>query len=194
MDFTSNRTRRIVLIALMAAIALLLAKIRFPIFPAAPFLKMDLGEIPLLLAACAVPMWGGVAALAVKELLSFLIFGTNIFGLAADFLCCGPFILVFSLVLRRGFAGRRFAAALLAGMAARVAAAVPVNLVILQLQYGSSVAAIWTQMPYILPFNALKCVLDGVCAGFVFRRLPGRQCPWTQRRGLSPDRPETKQM
>ena len=174
MGSENSKTRRIAALASLAAIALLLAKIRFPIFPAAPFLKMDLGEIPLLLAVIAVPPWGGLTALTAKEILSFLVFGTNLYGLAADFLTCGTFLLVVSLVLR--LRPRCFVTAFFLGMAARVVIAVPVNLIILQAQYGSSPTAIWAQMPYILPFNGLKCLLDGVCTALVMQRLPRRQC------------------
>ena len=139
-----SKTFRMVLIAEFGALSILLAKFtRFPIFAAAPFLKMDLGEIPLLLAAMVLPGFSGLTALLVKEMLSFLIFGTNLYSLTADFLACGCFLLVFTLL----------------------------NLVILQLQYGSSIETIWAQMPFIVPFNGLKCVLDAVCIVPLYHRL-----------------------
>ena len=47
--------------------------------------------------------------------------------------------------------------------AARVAAAIPLNLVILPLQYGTPISGVWAQMGILLPFNALKCLLDAAC-------------------------------
>ena len=168
----TNKAFRMVLIAELGAMSILLAKFtRFPIFPAAPFLKMDIGEVPLLFAALALPGLGGLSALLVKELLSFFIFGTNLYGLTADFLACGCFLLVFTLLRRKSGSLGRFALAITVGSLARMAFSVPLNLVILQLQYGSSIETIWAQIPFIVPFNGLKCVLDGVCLVPLYHRV-----------------------
>ena len=167
-----SKTFRMVLIAEFGALSILLAKFtRFPIFAAAPFLKMDLGEIPLLLAAMVLPGFSGLTALLVKEMLSFLIFGTNLYSLTADFLACGCFLLVFTLLRRRELSLRRFVVATTVAAVARMAFSIPLNLVILQLQYGSSIETIWAQMPFIVPFNGLKCVLDAVCIVPLYHRL-----------------------
>lgn len=161
-----------ILIAEFSALSLLLAKFtRFPIFPSAPFLKMELGEVPLLFAALVLPGFCGLTALAVKELLSFLVFGTNLYGLTADFFACGCFILVFTLLRRENCPFRNFAFAVGVASVARMLFSVPLNLVILQLQYGSSVETIWAQMIFIVPFNGLKCLLDAACLAPLYRRF-----------------------
>lgn len=168
----THKAFRMVLIAEFGALSLLLAKFtRFPIFPSAPFLKMELGEIPLLLAAIVLPGFCGLTALTVKELLSFLIFGTNLYGLTADFLACGCFILVFTLLRRENCSFQNFAFAVGAASVARMLFSIPLNLVILQLQYGSSIETIWAQIPFIVPFNGLKCLLDAACLAPLYRRF-----------------------
>ena len=106
-----------------------------------------------------------------KELVSFLIFGTNLYGLMADFLACGCFILVFTLLRRENRSFRNFAFAVGAASIARMIFSIPLNMVILQLQYGSSVETIWMQMPFIVPFNGLKCLLDAACLAPLYRRF-----------------------
>lgn len=162
---------RLVLLAFLSAVSLLLAKFfKFPIFAAAPFLKMDLGEIPLLIAAYLFPSMA-LMSLLLRELMSFFFFGTNILSLTADFLACGTFLAVFALLAGRRKDRKHLIAALLIGTGARAVAAVPINLVILQLQYGSSLETIWMQMPYIVPFNMIKCALDGVVFLLLQKRL-----------------------
>lgn len=169
-----NRLFQMVLIAEMGAISVILAKFtRFPIFPSAPFLKMDLGELPLLLCVILLPGWRGLVALLVKECLSFLLFGTNLFGLTADFLACGAFLAGFLLLYQKKPAPslRRFSLAVGLASIFRMLFSIPLNLVILQLQYGSTIETIWLQMPYIVPFNGLKCLLDGVCIALMWKQL-----------------------
>lgn len=162
---------RLVLLAFLSAASLLLAKLfRFPIFVAAPFLKMDFGEVPLLIAAYLFPSMG-LFALVLKELMSFFFFGTNALALVADFLACGTFLGVFSLLVAHRRDKKSMLMAILLGTGIRALAAIPINLVILQLQYGSSIETIWMQMPYIIPFNMLKCVLDGTVFFALYKRL-----------------------
>lgn len=169
---SNSKVFRMVLIAELGAISIILAKVaRFPIFAAAPFLKMDLGELPLLLCVMLLPGWSGLTALLVKEGLSFLIFGTNLYSLTADLLACGCFLVVFLLIYKPAPSLKRFGAAAVIGAIARMLFSIPLNLVILQLQYGSTIETIWMQMPYIVPFNGLKCLLDGLCLMPLWKRL-----------------------
>ena len=168
----SRRTYRLVLIALLSAMSLIAAKFfKFPIFPAAPFLKMDFGEIPLLLAAFLMPLYGGVLAVIVKELLSFTVFGTNIFAITANIVACGTFILVFSLVYKGIKKPSRIAIALLVATLSRGFISIPLNLIILPLQYGMPIKEVWAIMIYIVPFNFIKATIDGICTWQIFRLL-----------------------
>ena len=59
----------------------------------------------------------------------------------------------------------------------RVLAAIPLNLLILPLQFGTPISGVWTQMGILLPFNALKALLDAAC---VFFLLPCLRKPLTK--------------
>lgn len=174
MSHAENRayTQRLVFIAVTGTLVFLIAKFtKFPLFPAAPFLKMDFGEVPLLLAAVFAGPAPALGALFLKELLSFLIYGSNPFALMADFAACGCFLAVFHAVCagRKG-PGARYAGILL-GAAVRMLFAIPVNLIVLKLQYGMPPDAVMAMMVYILPFNLVKCIADGICAGLLYPRL-----------------------
>lgn len=177
MNYT--KTKKLVYIAMTGVIVFLIAKFtKFPIFAAAPFLKMDLGEVPLILVSVLFSPSISLAALFVKELLSFFLSGSNILGLAADFLVCGSFLMTFSLALRYKISLQTITASTAIGATIRMLVAIPVNLVVLWLQYRTNAAGVWAQMPYILLFNLIKTTLDGVCFFFLYPRLSYLRAPF----------------
>lgn len=166
--------KRLIHTALVGVIAYLLARFtKFVIFPVAPFLKMDFGEAPLLLFSCIGDWKLGLTALLVKELLSLTVSGSNAFGLIADFIVCGTFILVTSKVLKDSSKFSRMLAAISIGAMARIIVSIPVNLVILRLQFGTNAADVFAQLVYILPFNLVKSFLGGASILYLLPRLKG---------------------
>lgn len=157
---------------LTAVISYVIAKFTvFPIFPSAPFLKMHFGEVPLLLVMLCGPWQLGICSLFIKEILSFFISGNNIFSLLADFISVGTFLLTTKFILKK--AESNFFSILIAsaiGSIVRMLAAIPVNIVVLHVLYGSSFEAVMLQMVYILPFNLIKAMLSGICAALVYVR------------------------
>lgn len=164
--------RRIIYTAFIGVTAYLLARLtKFVIFPAAPFLKIDFGEVPLLLFACIGDWKFGLFALLIKEFLSLTVSGSNAFGLIADFLVCGTFILVTCIVLNDSSKFSKMLAAISIGALARLVICIPVNFVILRLQFGTGAADVFAQLVYILPFNLVKSFLGGACILHLVPRL-----------------------
>jgi riboflavin transporter FmnP len=160
-----------VMIALAGAVAYVLARFtKFPIFPSAAFLKLDFGETPLILLSVFSVKYG-LTALFMKELLSFTVSGSEILGLIADYVACGTFISVFGLMARAEVSAKKMAFAACIGSLARSVAVVPVNLIILRLQFGTDAPAVMAQMPLITIFNLLKCGLGSICAIFLYPKL-----------------------
>lgn len=72
-----EKTRRLVLIGMMAAVSaiLMLFEVRIPFTP--PFIKMDLSELPIILCAFICGPIAGILTSIVKVVLILLIKGTN---------------------------------------------------------------------------------------------------------------------
>ena len=158
---TSTQIRKMVYMAFTAALTVLLAKLtRFPPFPSAPYLKLEFSEIPLLLLCMFGSFPMGLVSLFLKELLSLLFWGTNVFALTADFAACAVFLGAFSFCCKNQFGTVRLLVSFLIAAVVRVLAAIPLNLLILPLQFGTPISGVWTQMGILLPFNALKALLD----------------------------------
>lgn len=105
-----------------------------------------------------------------------LFWGTNVFALTADFAACAVFW-VHSPLLQKQFGTVRLLVSFLIAAVVRVLAAIPLNLLILPLQFGTPISGVWTQMGILLPFNALKALLDAAC---VFFLLPCLRKPLTK--------------
>ena len=170
---SAKKTKKMVYSAFIGTLVLVIAKTtRFSIIPQAPHLKMEFGDVPLLLLIMFGTLTMALQALLMKELLSFFIFGSNPLSLSADFFACAAALIVFSLVWKKG--NRSFGQTLLAAFCAalaRMLISIPVNLVILPLQYGTPIQGVIAQMVYFLPFNALKSIICGFCVALLYPRL-----------------------
>lgn len=78
MSNTSNKTKRLVKIAMLGAVASVLMFFEFPIpFIAPPFYEMDLSEIPVLIGAFALGPSAGALIELIKILVKLLLKGTS---------------------------------------------------------------------------------------------------------------------
>ena len=77
MSNTNNKTRKLVEIGMLGAIATVLMLFEFPIpFIAPPFYELDFSEVPVLVGAFALGPFAGAAIELVKILINLLINGT----------------------------------------------------------------------------------------------------------------------
>lgn len=67
-----RRTRQIVIVGILAALAWVVSTLSFPILPWVPFLKVDFSDIPILLGMYIYGPITGIAIAAVRSLLSYV--------------------------------------------------------------------------------------------------------------------------
>ncbi len=166
------RTKHIAYAAIVGAMSFVIMRLtQIPIFAAAPYLKLELSEAPLLLLAVLVSPLTGVVALLVKDLLGVIFSGYNVFGVSADIILTGVFVLLFARLLRGGVTLPK--ALIAAGLAslARMLLSIPVNLIVLWLEFGTPAAGVMAMMPYILPFNLIKCCVNAMIFYLLYPRL-----------------------
>ena len=180
--------RRITSVAVLAAAAtVIMLLVKFPIVPGAPFLKYDPSDAVTLLAAFWYGPGTGVLTVAIKDLLLWLIRNGHPLGPLADAIAAGTFVAVSAAVLRHLAGGApvshgaapspgALGLAILAGATTRVAVMAVANFPILYLQFGTppeKVAAML--LPAILPFNALKSLINGGLAAVLIAALARRR-------------------
>ncbi len=71
----NNKTRKMVTIAMCAAMGTILQFIAFPIFPAFSFLKIDFSDIPVMIMMFLFGPWSGVVTAFIRSVLHLFLSG-----------------------------------------------------------------------------------------------------------------------
>jgi len=166
----ANKKLRIILYAgILSALSFVLMRFtEFPLLPQASFLKTDLGDIPLIVAAYFFGPIVGVTTAFIKNLLFFLSGASEggAIGVLMNFITTGTFALVLGLITLK----RKNTIMLLLGLAigtvAFVLVMIPTNLWAIPKFIPSwTKEEIWKYIITVnIPFNILKGALDTVLA------------------------------
>jgi len=129
-NYNKKRLRNIIYAGILAALSFVLMRFtEFPLIPSTPFLKTDLGDIPLLIGAIQL---GPIYAIAIALVKNLLFFATGAgqggpIGVLVNFIAVGTFALAVGLVSLRKKSLPTITIGLVLGMFAMVAIMVPVN-------------------------------------------------------------------
>ena len=167
-------TRTIVTLAMLTAIGYGLSWLEFPIFPAAPFLKLDFSTFATLFGGYMFGLPGAIVIEGVKQL---LIWGTKSstggVGELANFIIVTAFVVV-PTVLYRFKKGRAWVAAGLGiGCVCQIGISLVCNRYInFPLFAGAGAVDMFASLwPYVLAFNAIKSVAISILVFFLYKRL-----------------------
>lgn len=160
--------RTLVLIGMLGGASfILMATLQVPILPAAPYLRYDPSDVVGLMAAFTLGPAAGVAVVGLKAVLYFLFRARSIFGPVANFIAVAAFVGAagWAFRLRPRPSARWLLAACGIGALARLAAVIPANFIILNLQFGMPPAQVaGLLVPVIIPFNAIASAVNGLIA------------------------------
>ncbi len=183
------------LTAILGAVAAILMsfEISIPFMPA--FIKMDLSEIPVILAGLTMGFPYGMAAAVLKVLLKFLFAGTTTMfvGELVNILISFLYLLPLCFIFRKDRTGRRAAAALCTATVFCSVCAVFANYLIAFPMYSKlfgmsaeDILAMFMQFnPLVkntlgmlvfsmIPFNLIKYGIDSILSYFIFRNAGRR--------------------
>ena len=166
-------TPRLATLALFAAFAYVVSFFSFPLFPAAPYLKLDFGNVFLLLASLLFGPIEGIAVCLVKELLSLLNSSSAGTGEVANFLMTSAYLLLPAIVYHYR-KGRKAVLLSLAG-ACLVGTAVALlanRFIVFPLYMGEKAAAVFDGVFwYVVAFNLIKTVSVSILSFLLYKRL-----------------------
>lgn len=135
------KVRRLVQIAMMAAVAGVLMVIEFPLpFLAPPFYKMDFSEVPVLIGTFAMGPAAGMLIELIKILINFVLNGTQTAGVGelANFLMGCAFIVPAGMIYKRSKTKKHAIVGLIVGTITMSAASVILNAGLLLPAYGKA--------------------------------------------------------
>src|SRR5690625_5006832 len=92
-EMKSTRLLKIITIALLGTISFVLFLLKFPLPLLPPYLKVDFGEVPALMAALIFSPLAGVAVIGIKNFLYLAIGGGEPIGVTANILSAIMFIM-----------------------------------------------------------------------------------------------------
>lgn len=164
-------TRQLVTMALFCALATVLSFIEFPIFPAAPFLKYDASFVPIMVGGFAYGAGPGIIIGMVTALLHGIITG-NIAGAIMNILVVVGYVLPAALIYRKVHRRRGAVIGLIVGSLVSIGMAILGNLVITPLYTGTPLEAIIGMIiPILLPFNALKALINSLITLLCYKSI-----------------------
>lgn len=188
-----KRTRAIAVTAMLSAVAAILMMIEFsvPIMPA--FIKLDISEMPALIASFALGPWWGVTVCFVKNLLKFIVFTSNppLVGEVSNFLLGVAFVLPAGYIYRFRRTKKMALISSAAGAVIMAVLSVPINYFVTYPMYaeaffGGQIQTIVNMYRAILPrvsslieclvvfnvpFNAFKGVLCAAVTFVIYKRI-----------------------
>lgn len=127
----SKTTKHIVYGAVLAAMAVVLcAFVRFPIFPSAPYLEYDMGDVPLFFGAVLLGPYTGLLITLVACIVQGLTVSaeSGILGILMHFFATGSFVLCVGLITKRKSA-KRVVPAHIFGAVTQILVMIPLNLI-----------------------------------------------------------------
>ena len=171
----SKYTFKITTIGILTGLSVVLVfLVRFPIFPAAPFLEYDPADIPILLAAFAFGPIAGITSTIIASIIQGITVSSHsgIYGIIMHILSTGSYVLVAGLIYRakRDRFGGCFG--LLVGVVVSAIVMAIANLIITPLFMGVPVEAVKQMLiPVVIPFNLLKSGINGVIVFAIYKPI-----------------------
>lgn len=168
-----QRTKKLVYGAVLAALTVVLTYfIHFPIFPSAPFLEYDMGDVPLFFSSVLLGPWYGLLITAVACIVQGVTVSaqSGIIGIIMHFLATGSFVLCAGLITRKKKV-QRIIPAFICGAVTQTLIMIPLNLIFTP-AFGLETDVIKTVVTGIK--TVLKCTVTfpsgiyGVLCGIAF--------------------------
>ena len=169
-----NITRSIVGTALFSALSFVTSLLEFPVFPAAPFLKLDFSAVFILLGGFMYGPVAGVLICAVKELIRFAMgSSTGGVGEIANFLVIFSLVIIPATVYRFKKGLPVVFITLAAGVLLMTGAALISNrFIMFPLYMGEGAEATFNSLwYYIVFFNLIKGVAVSAVVFLLYKRL-----------------------
>ena len=184
-----KRTRCIAVTAMLAAVATILMFVQIPVGIMPSFIKLDISELPALIAAMALGPWWGVAVCGIKNVLHMFNSSTAYVGELSNFLLGVSFVLPVGMIYKMNKTKKTAFISLIAGSAIMAGMSFLVNYFITYPLYDKfvlkkeiiismynailpSADTLWEcLLIFNVPFTLVKGVICAVIAMVIYKRI-----------------------
>ena len=162
------RVRELVTLAIFSALGMALSFIQIPIFPPAPYLQYDPSGIVTLTVAL---MYGPAAGIMVQLVSWIPKLIMSPLGSLLTFVAMIGAVLIVGLIYKKFHNLKGAIVAIVVGSVVFTAIAIAMNFVITPIYTpGVTVEAVASMVvPILLPFNIIKCVINGVVTSLLYK-------------------------
>lgn len=185
----SSKLLKLIVLSLFGTISMVLLFLNFPLPFLPPFLKIDFGEVPTLLAALIFSPMAGVVVQLIKNLLYLLLTGAgDPVGVFANFVAGISYVVPIAIIYHKYKGKKSLVSGLIVGTVLMTVAMsvlnyyliLPVYSAIMEWEMSSSVM-LNTVFVGIAPFNLIKGVMMSVLFVPIFIKLK----PWIKKQQAS---------
>ncbi len=166
-------TRNLVVLAMLVSLSYVVSLFEFPIFPAAPYLKLDFGNVLLLLSGFIFGPIAGILACIAKELLSLIGTSSGGAGQVANMIMSISYIIVPSVVYcyKKGIK-TVIVTLLIACVLGVVTALIANRFIVFPLYMKDAAPSVFRDVFwYVVAFNAIKTVSVSIITIPLYKRL-----------------------
>lgn len=171
----SKSTRQLTTMGIMAALSVILVyMIRFPLFPAAPYLEYDPADIPILISTFVFgPVSGFVLTVIVSVIQGFTVSANSgIIGVLMHIFATGSFVIVTGNIYKRTKTRKAAIVGLIAGVITMTVMMCLLNIIFTPLFSGVSVDVVINMLiPIIIPFNLLKAGINSIITFITYKKV-----------------------
>lgn len=169
-----TNVKKIATMGVLAALSIaLMILIKFPIIPAAPYLKYEPADIPILIGSFLFGPVAGFVLTVIEATIQTLIFAEGgLVGLIMHIFATGAFVFTAGLIYKRMHNRKGAIIGLACGTLAMTLIMIPLNLIIQPNFYGVPLETVKALLlPAIIPFNLIKAGLNSVVTFIVYKSI-----------------------
>lgn len=171
-----EKTVRLAKMGMLVAISIVLVYfIHFPIFPAVAFLEYDPADISILIGTFAFGPLAGILLTVVTSVIQGVTVSaaSGLYGIIMHVISTSVLVLVSGLIYKYNKTRKGAVIALLCGVAAMTLVMIGANMIITPLFRGVPRNIVWSLMPFIAGFNAIKAGINSVVTFLLYKRISG---------------------
>ena len=171
-----EKTVRLAKMGMLVAISIVLVYfIHFPIFPAVAFLEYDPADISILIGTFAFGPLAGILLTVVTSVIQGVTVSaaSGLYGIIMHVISTSVLVLVSGLIYKYNKTRKGAVIALLCGVAAMTLVMIGANMIITPLFMGVPRNIVWSLMPFIAGFNAIKAGINSGVTFLLYKRISG---------------------